>query len=203
MDINRRPNPEKRQPRIPWGRLALAFVALIVLSFGLNYLLQSMVTGLHIPVKDFGWLAYLVVFGTSLLSNLTIVAPVPIATSIMIAVATEFSPLIIALFASAGGALGEMSGYYAGYLGRKIALTDQLMGYSRIEGWVQRNGAWAIFIIAVQPILPFDFGGMIAGAAKMPLRKFMPALWAGRFVKYLLVIYAGLGVIKFTQFWGI
>jgi uncharacterized membrane protein YdjX (TVP38/TMEM64 family) len=187
-------NDAKKQARVPWVKLLIAFVLIIALSFGFSFLLHSLIHRYDIKIVDYGWLAYLIVFGTSLVSNLTIIAPVPFATGIMIAAATEFNPFLISLFASAGGALGELSGYYAGYLGRKLAISDRIMGYSRLEAWINKYGAWAIFILAVQPVLPFDIGGLIAGAARMPLQKFLPALWAGRFIKYLALVYAGMRI---------
>ena len=190
----------KRDVRIHWIKLTVAFIILIALSFGLSYLLQNLVAKAQFALRDFGWLAYLIVFGTSLVSNLTIIAPVPFAVSIMVAAATEWNPVLIALLAGIGGGIGELSGYYAGYFGRKIAISDGMIGRGRIEGWIQRYGAWAIFVIALQPVIPFDIGGLIAGAAKMPVRKFLPALIAGRFIKYTILIYAGLGLINFLPF---
>ncbi|MDP2916422.1 MAG: VTT domain-containing protein [Dehalococcoidia bacterium] len=188
--------------RVHWVRLTIAVVGLLGVSFGLAYLLQSLVARTHFPIYDYDWLTYLVVFGTSLLSNLTIIAPVPFAVSIMVAAATHWNPLIIAFIAAAGGAVGEMSGYYAGYFGRKIAITNHIMWYSSLEKWIGKYGAWGIFIIALQPVIPFDVGGLIAGIARMPIQKFFPALLGGRFIKYILVIYAGLGLINFLPLWS-
>lgn len=191
---------EKTSSRVRWMRLVIAFAGLVVVSFALAYLLQRLLARFQLPLHGVAWLAYLVVFATSLAANLTIIAPVSLATSIMVAAATHWNPVLIALSASIGGSLGELSAYYAGYLGKKVALTEDIAGYKRIERWIQRYGVWAIFLIALQPVLPFDVGGLIAGAAKMPVRKFLPALWAGRFLKYILVTYAGLGLIHFMPF---
>jgi len=178
----------------------ISLVSLIAISFGLAYLLQSLGERFMLPLDKFAWLAYLSVFGATLLCNLTVIAPVPIATSLMIAAATRWDPVMMALVASVGGTLGELSGYYAGYLGKKIAIAEYVAGYDRFAGWIQRYGVWAIFLLALQPIIPFDIGGMIAGAARMPLRKFMPALWAGKFPKYVIFCYSGIGLIQFLPF---
>jgi len=187
----------KRGGRIHWLTLAIALLVLVALSFGLAYLLGYVAEKLNLPLYDFAWLAYLVVFGTSLASNLTIIAPVPFAASIMIAAATEWNPVLITLFASIGAAIGELTGYYAGYLGKKIAISENVAWYGRIERWIQRHGVWSIIFLSFQPIIPFDIGGMIAGAAKMPLHRFLPAVWLGRFPKYIIITYAGLGLIHF------
>ena len=183
--------------QIHWLKLAVALLVLVALSFGLAYLLGYVAEKLNLPLYDFAWLAYLIVFATSLASNLTIIAPVPFAASIMVAAATEWNPVLITLFASIGAAIGELTGYYAGYLGKKIAISENVAWYGRIERWIQRHGVWSIIFLSFQPIIPFDIGGMIAGAAKMPLHRFLPAVWLGRFPKYIIITYAGLGLIHF------
>jgi len=139
---------------VHWLRLAIAVLGVIIISFGLAYLFQHLVTRFDLPLYHFAWLAYLVVFVTSLISNLTILAPVPLAVSIMIVAATKWNPALIALFASMGGALGELSGYYAGHLGRKIAISESIIRHSRVESWIQRYGVWAMFFLAFQPVIP-------------------------------------------------
>ncbi len=191
----------RRDAQIHWVRLGIALIGLVIISLGLTYVLQKSVAGVRFPLQDFASVAYLVVFVVSLISNLTIIAPVPFAISIMIAAATEWNPVLVALAASIGGSLGELSGYYAGYLGKKIALSQDLIEHSRVEYWIQRYGVWAIAGLAFQPIIPFDLGGLVAGAAKMPLRKFLLALFAGKFPKYLIFTYAGIGVIHFMPSW--
>jgi len=190
----------KRHNQIHWLGLAIALSSLVILSFGFAYLLNNLVAKFHFLSHDFAWLAYLIVFGTSLVSNLTILAPVPFAVSVMMSAATKWNPALIALFGSIGGTIGELSGYYAGYLGRKLAISEKVIGHSKVEHWIQRYGAWGILFLAFQPIIPFDIGGLIAGAAKMPLHKFLPALWGGKFPKYIILVYAGVGLIHFIPF---
>jgi len=56
----------------------------------------------------------------------------------MIAAATRWDPVMVSLFARIGGAIGELSGYYAGYLGKRIAIAEDLPGYHRIANWTNR-----------------------------------------------------------------
>lgn len=137
------------------------------------------------------WIVYLVIFGISLVSNLTVVAPVPFAIAIMVAAAKIWNPAIIGFMGAAGGAIGELSGYYAGLLGRKIALYEEIPGYTRVRRWVDKYGIWAVFLLALQPVIPFDVGGLAAGAAKMPIQKFLPAIFVGKLIKYTAIVYAG------------
>jgi membrane protein YqaA with SNARE-associated domain len=182
---------------VRWFKLVTAFVALILFSFLLAYWFNMLADRLHLPINQYAFIAYLVVFLVSLIANLTVMAPVPIAVSIMITVAQSWNPLLSALAAALGGSLGELSGYYAGYAGRKMAISNDFFDFNRVGGWINRWGAWAIVFLAFQPIIPFDVGGLIAGAAKMPIRKFLPALFAGKLPKYILLAYAGIGLINF------
>jgi uncharacterized membrane protein YdjX (TVP38/TMEM64 family) len=185
---------------VKWGSLLLTFGALIALSFLLAWGLNSLVDSLDIPLDEYAWLTYLLVFVMSILANATVIAPVPFAISIMVAAATNFNPVLVALFGALGGSLGEMSGYFAGRLGKKLAIPEGLVGYNRVEIWIQKYGAWAIAFLAAQPIVPFDVGGLIAGLARMPVHKFLPALFLGKFPKYIILIYAGIGLMDWLPF---
>jgi uncharacterized membrane protein YdjX (TVP38/TMEM64 family) len=180
-----------------WLRLALLFVCLIAISFGIAYLFQKLLLPLKTTLDEFAWLAYLIVFAATLLSSLTIVAPVPIAATLMIAAAAEWNPVLVSLSASIGGAFGELSGYYAGYLGKKILIGEYTKEYDRVASWINRYGFWAISFLAFQPVLPFDVAGLIAGSLKMPLWKFLPALWVGKFPKFIILCYFGTKFIHF------
>ena len=178
-----------------WLRLIPLLVFVTIFSVGLTYLLQELKPYLEeVPADRFGFLPYLGVFGIQLLCNLTIVVPVPIATAVMIAAASQWHPALIALAASLGGALGELSGYYAGYLGKKTILPPSVE-YGRVTLWMRQHGIWAVFVLAFQPVIPFDIAGVIAGISKMPIRRFLPAVWAGKFPKYILFNYFGIGLL--------
>jgi uncharacterized membrane protein YdjX (TVP38/TMEM64 family) len=184
---------------VRWHRLVIIVVCSVVISVGLAYLFLKLLTPMQPVLTRFAWLAYIGVFIVQLLSNLSIIAPVPIASAIMVSIATQWNPFLVALFASFGGTLGELSGYFAGYIVEKSAINESTPGYNRIRGWMNRNGPWAIAFLAFQPVLPFDIGGIIAGAARMSLWKFLPALWLGKFPKYLILTYFGVGLIHFFR----
>jgi membrane protein YqaA with SNARE-associated domain len=183
-----------------WLTLALYVAVLVGLSIGFMYLLGYLMARFNISVEGFATTAYLVVFLVTLASNVGIFVPVYIHVSIMIAAAQYWNPVLIALVASAAGALGETSGYYAGYLGKRIAQVENMPGYQRLVGWMNKHGPWGIFLISLQPILPFDIAGLLAGASRMPLWKFILPCWAGRFPKYLLACYVGPAVLNILHF---
>ena len=69
---------------------------------------------------------------------------------------------------------------------RKVAIPDELNGYKLMKGWIDKFGFWAIAFISFQPILPIEVAGIIAGTARMPVGKFLPALIAGKITKYVI-----------------
>lgn len=186
---------EKTKRKV-WLSTAFYVVALIVLSIGLAYLLRYLVAHFDISVEEFATTAYLSVFGISLVCNASIIVPVAIHISIMMAAASKWDPVLIALVASVAGTLGEITGYYAGYLGKKIIISESTPGYDRIVGWMNRYGLLAIFLVSLQPILPVDIAGLTAGASRLPLWKFLLPCWAGKFPKYILFCYFGFGLLN-------
>ena len=158
--------------RKKWLRTTVYAVIIIGISVGLIYLLRYLMAHFDISVEEFATTAYLVVFVTTLVSNASIIVPVPIFAAIMIAAASKWDPILIALIASIAGTLGEITGYYAGYLGKKIIVSETTPGYEKLVGWMKRYGPLAIFLLSLQPILPFDIAGLIAGASRIALWKF-------------------------------
>jgi len=192
---------EKVGNKITWLRYISLFIILIVVSVGLIYLLQYLVDSLDLPLDRYAALSYFIVFLVQFISNLALfpTGP-PVATSVMIIAATQWNPLLVALSASIGGTIGELSGYYVGYLGRRSPLITNTRFYEIVNRWMGKYGVWTITLLAFQPVIPFDVGGIAAGTAKMPLRKFLPALWIGKFPKYILICYVGIGLIDFLPF---
>jgi membrane protein YqaA with SNARE-associated domain len=178
-----------------WLELALYVVILIGLSFGLTYLIRYLMAHFNLSVEGLATTAYLVVFVTTLVSNASIIVPVPIFVAVMLTAASKWNPVIVALVASSAGTLGEITGYYAGYLGKKIIVSEATPGYERLVGWMKRHGPWGIFLLSLQPILPFDVAGLLAGASKLPLWKFLLPCWAGKFPKYLVGCLLGVEVL--------
>jgi uncharacterized membrane protein YdjX (TVP38/TMEM64 family) len=190
----------EKMKRRKWLSMAGYIVLLIALSVGLAYLPQYLLARLGISVEEFATTAYLVVFGVTLICNASILIPVAVHISIMMAAASIWNPILIAFIASIAGTLGEISGYYAGYLGKKVIVTETTPGYNKLVAWMKRYGLLAIFLLSLQPILPFDIAGITAGASKLPLWKFLLPCWAGKFPKYILFCYFGFGLLSLSPF---
>ena len=191
--------------RRKWLRLTLYSAGLIGFSIGLTYLLLYLMAYFNISVEEFASSSsayvYSVIFGVTLLFNASVMVPSHLHVLLMIPAAAYWNPIIVALVASIGGALGEITGYYAGYLGKKIVATEGMPGYNRFVAWVNRYGPLAIFLFSLQPILPFDIAGLAAGASRLPLWKFLLPCWAGRFLKYLVFCYFSAKLFQFLPSW--
>ena len=179
-----------------WLKIAVYGAALVGFSIGLVYLLQYLTAHFEIPVEKLATTTYLVVFGATLAGNASIIVPVHIHIAIMVAAASVWNSILIAFIASVAGTLGEITGYYAGYLGKRIIVIESTPGYNRLVSWMSRYGSLAIFLLSFQPVLPFDIAGLIAGASKIPLWKFLLPCWGGRFPKYIILCYFGLGIFR-------
>ncbi len=184
-----------------WFKAVIYGVILIGFSIGLAYILQYLEAHFDIAVGKFAPTAYAIVFGTTLVSNASIVVPVHLHIAIIMAAASIWNPVLIAFIASVAGTLGEITGYYAGYLGKRILVSESTPGYNRIVSWMERYGPFAVFVLSLQPVIPFDIAGLIAGTSKIPLWKFLLPCWAGRFPKYILFCYFGLGAFRLFLPW--
>jgi uncharacterized membrane protein YdjX (TVP38/TMEM64 family) len=182
-----------------WLKLGLTFLGFIVIGVGLGYIFQYFLDRYHIATGIPSWIALLSVFGILTVINLSIL-PLPVGVSIMLVAAERWNPVLIALIGSLGASLGEFSGYFFGYLGKKISIDEGTPGYKTVHGWVTKYGMWAIAVLSFQPVIPFEIGGFIAGAAKMPVRRFLPALWLGKFPKYILLVYLGNSIMHLIHY---
>lgn len=141
-------------------------------------------------LKGYG---YLGAFGISVILNGTLLLPVS-NVAVMIAIGTTVSlPWLVGIAGGAGAVIGEMTGYLAGRSGRGLLAKNKI--YHRVEGWVKKWGWLAIFILSIVPFL-FDIVGIIAGALRMPVWRFMLACWAGRTIFYVIAVWTGSSILN-------
>jgi membrane protein YqaA with SNARE-associated domain len=128
------------------------------------------------------------IFLFSILANATILIPVPgvVFTSAMGAV---FNPLWVSLAAGAGAAIGELSGYLAGFSGQ--AVVEDSKRYEKVVHWMEKYGDVTILVLAFIPNPLFDLAGISAGILKMPVWKFLLFCVIGKILKMMMFAYAG------------
>ncbi len=128
------------------------------------------------------------IFLVAMLSSATVIFPAP-GLAIVFGMAGVFNPLLVALFAGTGSAIGEITGYLAGIGGRTVVENTQI--YARLEPFIKKYGAIAIFALSSIPNPFFDLASIAAGALKLPFWKFLLAAWCGQLIKMTMVAYAG------------
>lgn len=133
-----------------------------------------------------------VLFVLALISNATLILPVP-GIALTALAASAGNPLLVGVVAGTGQALGELTGYLAGYSGQE--LIDNSPRYARMVDWMKRFGPWTIFVLALIPNPVFDLAGIVAGALRMPVWLYLLSAGAGKIIKNLLIAYgAALGL---------
>jgi len=163
--------------------LALSFV--IAISVGIFLY--------HDRIAQMGAYGYPSVFLVSMIWNSTVLVPIP-SFWIYYPLGSVLFPPLLGLAGGAGAAVGELSGYMAGYSGR--GLLQKAKGYDRVERWVKRRGAIIIFVFNFVPFFPIDLIGIAAGALRFPLWKFFLLCLAGRSTAYFVVAALGAGWIQ-------
>ncbi len=139
-------------------------------------------------VEDFAQYGYPGIFLVMLMANATVIIPAP-GVAVVFAMGNIFNPFLVALAAGTGGAIGELSGYLAGFSGQ--AIVENSKAYNRVLPWVQKYGAWAILVLSAIPNPFFDLAGIAAGVAKIPVWKFLFFCWIGQIIKMGMFAFAG------------
>ena len=146
-----------------------------------------------------GW-GYFGAFLSSLVSCATIILPLPgIVVLFTLGAAPNLSPTLVGLAGGVGAAIGELTGYMAGYSGQAVlsGVSKQKV-YIRLKGWVEKWGFLSIFLISIVPAV-FDLVGIAAGVLRFPVWKFLIASWLGRTILYVGVAWGGALGLEWIQ----
>ncbi len=134
---------------------------------------------------------YLGIFLISLLGAMSIFVPIPYTVVIFILGGqSSFDPLLIAVAAGIGAAIGEFSGYLLGVGGSKIISKRYKKRIDFLTKLFKKYGPIAIFVFALTP-LPDDLLFIPLGVMRYSLvRAFIPAV-IGKFLSNLIIAYSG------------
>ncbi len=168
------------------GQLLRIAVLIMVATTTLSFVL------LRGHLAQFAGLGYVGLFLVGALGSATVILPMP-GLALAFAAGSSLTPWLVGLAFGTGAALGEVTGYLAGYGGSAI-LSDQFFT-GRIVSLMHRWGAWMVFALGMIPNPFFDVVGVTAGALRIPLWQFLAAAWAGNVIKATLVAFGGAGAI--------
>ena len=173
-----------KQPGLTLARV-IAFVFVIGITVYILFLPKD-------QAEKFASFGYLGIFVISIIANATVIIPAP-GLLFVFSMGAKFNPLLIGLAAGLGATIGELSGYLAGFSGQ--AIIENQKGYERVVRWMQKNGPLTISILAFIPNPLFDLAGMISGAFRMPIAKFLFFALIGKILKMIIFAYAGAGIL--------
>ncbi len=161
--------------------LALILTALILYFNPIKFLSEE---------KNFRSLGYGAAFLIMLLSNATIILPVPGLFGVFV-LGRYLDPLALGFVAGIGAALGELSGYIFGYGGSALIEDKKIRSYEKVKKWMEKNGFLTIFVFALIPNPLFDLAGIAAGALKYTWWKFLFAAALGKILQSIALAYLG------------
>jgi uncharacterized membrane protein YdjX (TVP38/TMEM64 family) len=171
--------------------LTLARILALVAVIGISIFVFS----IRDRADEFAVYGYPGIFVIAFLANATVLLPAP-GIAVVFAMGAVFNPLLVGLVAGTGGALGEISGYLAGFSGQ--AVIEQIDIYDRMVKWMSRNGNLTVLLLAAIPNPFFDLTGIAAGALKMPILRFL--FWCLIGVIFKMTLFALLGSASLTNF---
>jgi len=166
----------------------IRMIVLRVLAFLFVVVLTVLIIVYSKEIERFKIYGYPGIFLVTLMANATVLIPAP-GVAFVFAMGNMLNPFGVALVASAGGTLGELSGYLAGFSSQ--AIIERINIYKKIEPFVIKYGGWAVLLFAAIPNPFFDLAGIAAGGLKMPVHRFLIFCWLGQLIKMTCFAFAG------------
>lgn len=148
-------------------------------------------------IHQFENFGYLGLFLINVLSNATVLIPLPSIIAVFIGGAL-WNPFLVGVISGIGNAVGELVGFFLGYGGRGILNHldgNQKMWLEKIETWFRRSGFITIFITSAIPLPFFDIVGIVSGTLNYPVWKFFIATAMGRILRNIILAWSGARII--------
>lgn len=143
-----------------------------------------------------GSLGYPMLWVISLLRASSVLIPVP-GSGLTIAAGAVMDPmygipvpLAVGLTVGTAESLGEFTGYAAGASGGKLMEGRRL--YEWVRSAIRKRAFTTMLVLSLAPSPVFDVGGLAAGAARLPIRVFYPAVLLGKTARGVVMAAAGL-----------
>ncbi|TMF07584.1 MAG: VTT domain-containing protein [Chloroflexi bacterium] len=185
--------------RIRLEFLLLAAILALALSFAALFI------ALDLGKDDVDRWGYAGLFGIVLFRSASVLLPMPgggiifAAGGLLDPIAGIPAPIAVGFVAGFGESLGEFTGYAAG-LGGSAMLKNRAI-YRRVKGWVERRAFLTVFVMTLAPGPLFDVAGIAAGATRVPIRIFYPALLTGKVLRDTVVAIAGFYSFSLIEDW--
>ena len=168
---------------IPWMTILqiIGVLAIVVGAFWLGTQREL--------VQRFSQWGYISSFLISLIGSATVILPAP-GLALIIALGAHLNPVLLGVVAGCGSGLGELTGYFAGRAGRDL-VTQQGRFNTTLHNMTTRYTTPVLFGLAILPLPVFDFAGILAGALRMPVLRFLTIVISGKIIKHVGAAYLG------------
>jgi len=164
------------------------YLILFFVSIGLIFLSYYFRDEL-LKLGSFGVLG---IFLINLVSSITLFLPAPgIAT--VVAGGFLYNPLVVALVAAFGSAIGDFIAYVLGRSGKEVLIKKNSFWFNIFRETFHKFGAVFIILFSFIPNPIFDAVGLVAGLFAYSPTRFFIYVFVGRFLRNLLL--AGIGNI--------
>lgn len=174
----------------PEKRLTLARILALFVVIALSVFVFS----IRDQAEQLAIYGYPGIFVISFLAYATVLLPAP-GVAVVFTMGSVFNPFGVAIAAGTGAALGELTGYLAGFSGQ--AVVERVEIYERLTSWMKRNGSLTILVLAAIPNPFFDLAGVAAGSLKMHVVRFFIWCWIGEMIKMAIFAFAGARSLDF------
>jgi uncharacterized membrane protein YdjX (TVP38/TMEM64 family) len=193
---------EETRP-VSWWRGKYSRILVLILAIGMivTFVLVGIAYKDRIEeIKELENFGYLFIFLMGIAGSASPVWPLPGSWAAFLWAGWAgfgWGVLLVALAAGAGEAIGELSFYMVGY-GSQPA-TSKWKRFQWLEGWINRHGTIAIFLVAAVPnIGVIKFINASAGASHFPVRKMFLLCLAGKTIKSFGFAMAGIGLLSWV-----
>jgi membrane protein YqaA with SNARE-associated domain len=170
------------------ARLGIFVVLTVLVVVATVLLLPKLVT-----LGPWGYLAGFVI---NLLSSAAIVVPGPGFAAIMI-MAAELNPFILGIVVGIGGTIGELTGYWLGAQSREPLQGNRIYGFLLMA--MAKMGGAILILFGLLPFLPVDAAGVLAGASRYPVSKFLIYVGIGKVLMSVAILYLAAKAFEWAE----
>lgn len=171
-----------------WLLIAVRIISLLIVIAITIY-----VFSIRDKAQELAKYSYPGIFILSFLAYATVFLPAP-GAAVVFTMGAVFNPWIVALVAGAGAALGELTGYLAGFSSQPVI--ERISIYQKMVEWIKKYGPITMLVLAAIPNPFFDLSGTAAGALKMKVGNFLFWTWIGETLKMLAFAFAGASSLR-------
>lgn len=141
-------------------------------------------------LAELGRWGLLGIFLINVLGSATLFIPAP-AIATVVAGGIVFNPLLVAIVAALGSAIGDMIGFALGRSGKEFLFKKGSFKYNFTKDIFHKFGPGLIIFFALIPNPVFDAIGVFAGLFTYSPKKFFIYTLIGRFLRNLLLAFIG------------